>query len=554
MSSTNGRNPIRRAGSIPDRKTSSSGRKRPSSDAPRKKNPGRTSVSSNKNRRKKVLLDRAEKIKRLKRGAIIAAACAAAVAIFYCVVAAGYKHKFLPNTHVNGFDVGRLSVEETEEILKKSVENYKLELAFRGGLNEMITSSDIGLTYVSSNEVEKLMAEQKRMSWLPCLFGKKNYYAAHTSFHYDSGVLRNYLESLPEFDEGYITSPRNSSIVLDADNTFRVSTEFQGNKPNEDVIFQAVDEAVNSSTRRLSLTSVPGAYAAPSVTSDDESLNERVEWLNNYLTTSVTIRYRDGSTECIDRPVLASWAKKDDDGLYYLDDDTVYMKIYHILEDAAAKYDETYDKLDFNSTNLGTVRLKCSTPYGYKINVDSQTEKIFTKVYAHEQSEYEIENSVRPTAEDKIGDTYIEVDVTNQHLYYYMDGKLFLDTDVVTGLESDYDRKTPSGVFAIFNLMENQTLGSLTAVDENQRYSSHVDYWMPFYESYGMHDASWREYFGGDIYTYAGSHGCVNMPPEYAKKLFQNLDVWTPVIVCRASDKPEEETQTADTDSGESAE
>ncbi len=525
-----------RTGNASGRKTSP-GRKRSASDAPKRRSAGKLPGLRKKPSARRGAADRAERIRKIKLAAIVVSAAAAALVIIYSVIAAGYRHRFLPNTHVNGFDVGRLSVADTEEILKKSVENYRLELAFRGGLNEMITSSDIGLTYVSSNEVETLMAEQKRMSWLPCLFGKKNYYSVHTSFHYDSGVLRSYLESLPEFDENYITSPRNSSVVLDADDTFRVSTEFQGNQPNEEVIFRAVDEAVNSSTKRLSLTSVPDAYAAPSVTSEDSDLKERADWLNNYLNTSVTIRYRDGATDTIDRPVLASWAKKDDDGLYYLDDDTVYMNIYRMVEAAAQKYDETYDTLDFQSTNHGTVTLKCSTPYGYKINVDSQTEKIFTKVYAHEQAEYEIENSVRATAEEKVGDTYVEVDITNQHLYYYMDGKLFIESDFVSGLESDPDRRTPSGVFAIFNLAEDQTLGSLTAVDEEQRYQSHVDYWMPFYESYGMHDASWRDSFGGDIYLWAGSHGCVNLPPENAKKIFQNLDVWTPVIVCRESDR-----------------
>lgn len=488
--------------------------------------------------------DRAMKALRIR---LIAAACVlAGLMIAYAVIAHGYKNRFLPNTHVNGFDVGRMSVADAEDILKKSVEKYRLELAFRGGLNELITSSDIGLTYVSSNEVEKLMENQKRMSWLACLFGRKNYYTVKTSFHFDSAVLRKYLESLPEFSDSYITAPVSSTVVLDADNTFRVSSEFQGNKPNEDVIFAAVDEAVNSSVQRLSLTSVEGAYEKPAVTSDNTDLRDRAAWLNKYLDTDITIVYRDGSTEKIDRARLAAWATKDDNGLYTLDDDTVWTQVYRIVSAAAEKYNETYDKLDFNSTNLGVVTLKCSTPYGYKLNVDSQTDKLFSKVYAHDKGTFEFENSVRATAEDKITDTYIEVDVTNQHVYYYMDGRLFLDCDCVTGLESDYDRKTPSGAYQIFNLETNVTLGSLNSVYEEQRYESHVDYWMPFYESYGLHDATWREYFGGDIYTWAGSHGCVNLPPDYAKKLFQNLDVWTPVLVCRASDAKEDTAANGD--------
>ena len=372
------------------RVSSSAGVKRPYESASRNTERKHRSTAAKKvssARRREVERERAMKV--LKMRAIIAASAIAAVFIIYFVIAASYRNRFLPNTHVNGYDVGRMSVADTEDILKKSVENYRLELAFRGGLNELITSSDIGLTYVSSNEVQSLMENQNRIGWISSFFGKKNYYNVRTSFHFDSAVLRRYLESLPEFSESYITSPKNSTVVLDADNRFRVSTEFQGNRPNEDVIFEAVDEAVNSSATRLSLTSVPNAYETPDVTSDDQDLKDRAEWLNKYLDTNITLKYRDGSTLSIDRDLIATWATKDDNGLYTLDDDTVYMKIYKIVEDAAAKYDETYDTLDFESTNLGTVTLKCSTPYGYKLNVDSQTEKIFSKVYSHDTDEYE---------------------------------------------------------------------------------------------------------------------------------------------------------------------
>ena len=89
----------------------------------------------------------------------------AAIVIVYCLIAANYRNRFLPNTFVNGFAVGSLSAADTEEILKQSVEDYQLEVGFRGGKNEMITSRDIDLTYVSSNEVSGLLAGQKRLNW-----------------------------------------------------------------------------------------------------------------------------------------------------------------------------------------------------------------------------------------------------------------------------------------------------------------------------------------------------------------------------------------------------
>ena len=478
----------------------------------------------------------------LKKILIAAGALITVLVIVYCVIGMGYKKKFLPNTYVNGFNVSGYSVEETEAVLKASVETYKLEIAFRGGKSEVITSSDMGLTYVSSNEVESLVAGQSVMGWLANMLGKHNYYNVSTSFQYDNAQMRAYLESMPEFSSEYVTEPKNSTIVMDSDLTFRTSTEFQGNQLNKEMVFSAVDEAINSSAGRLSLEKVEGAYVSPSVTSENEELQERVEKLNSYLETNLTLVYRDGTTDVIDRERLAGWAKKDDDGLYDLDDDNVYMNIYAIVEAAAEKYNDVHNYLDFNSTNNGVVRLECSSPYGYKINVDSQTDAIFSLVYSHTVGEYEFENAVSASAADKIGDTYVEVDVTNQHVYYYKEGSLFMDTPCVTGLESDPERRTPSGVYAIFDLAEDQTLGDV----EITGYSSFVDYWMPFYESYGLHDASWRSDFSSDMYLEYGSHGCVNLPVEEARKLFINLEIWTPVIVCRESDAASTSSHTLD--------
>ena len=120
--------------------------------------------------------------------------------------------------------------------------------------------------------------------------------------------------------------------------------------------------------------------------------------------------------------------------------------------------------------------------------------------------------------------TYVEVDMTNQKVYFYKDGKLLVSSSIVTGNVST-DHSTPAGVYKLKAKMTDTYL-----VGED--YRSHVDYWMPFIgNSVGLHDASWRRYFGGKIYETSGSHGCVNLPHNVAEKIFQNIDVGTPVIV-----------------------
>ena len=129
--------------------------------------------------------------------------------------------------------------------------------------------------------------------------------------------------------------------------------------------------------------------------------------------------------------------------------------------------------------------------------------------------------------DNDIGDTYVEIDYTNQRMWYYKDGVLLVETPVVTGNVSA-DTASPEGVFCLVGKEED-------AVLVGEDYKTPVEYWMPFYGGVGIHDAdSWRTSYGGDIYLWSGSHGCINTPTAQAAIIFQNIEVGTP-IVCYSS-------------------
>jgi erfK/ybiS/ycfS/ynhG family protein len=58
-----------------------------------------------------------------------------------------------------------------------------------------------------------------------------------------------------------------------------------------------------------------------------------------------------------------------------------------------------------------------------------------------------------------------------------------------------------------------------------------VSYWMPFNGNIGLHDATWRSKFGGNIYVKNGSHGCINLPKNKAAELFAKIQKGCPVVV-----------------------
>ena len=121
------------------------------------------------------------------------------------------------------------------------------------------------------------------------------------------------------------------------------------------------------------------------------------------------------------------------------------------------------------------------------------------------------------------GDSYVEINLTAQHLFLYKDGQLVIDSDFVSGNASK-ENGSPTGAYGITYTQKDATL-------RGDDYETPVAYWMPFAGNVGMHDASWRSKFGGSIYKYGGSHGCINLPVNVAKVIYENVGKNYPVLV-----------------------
>ncbi len=121
------------------------------------------------------------------------------------------------------------------------------------------------------------------------------------------------------------------------------------------------------------------------------------------------------------------------------------------------------------------------------------------------------------------GDTYIDIDIDNQKVVYYENGYALVEAECVTGNVSR-NNSTPKGNYQITSKVNGKYLNGPT-------WHVWVDYWMPFNGAIGLHDASWRSNFGGNIYKTGGSHGCVNIPKDVAAYIFERVSVGTTVIV-----------------------
>ena len=155
-------------------------------------------------------------------------------------------------------------------------------------------------------------------------------------------------------------------------------------------------------------------------------------------------------------------------------------------------------------------------------NVDTSNEGTYEITFkVKDSSNNETSKTIKVNVVAKYKTSYIEVSITNQTLNYYENGELVLTSPVVTGINNG----TPTGNFKVLNKATNVNL-------KGADYISHVNYWIAFIgSSYGMHDASWRSTFGGTIYKYNGSHGCVNMPYYKVQELYNLVEIGTPVYI-----------------------
>lgn len=178
--------------------------------------------------------------------------------------------------------------------------------------------------------------------------------------------------------------------------------------------------------------------------------------------------------------------------------------------------------------------------YGWKLS-ENQATKTLTQALLAGKKIVNAKNDVTGTGYNKqgtgyqtttnhgIGQTYAEVSLSQQHAWFYKDGKCVLDTDIVSGTDNK-GNQTPPGVWYI---MYQQTPSILRGTnDDGSRYASKVQYWSPFTLSgCGFHDASWRHDWSKKAYLKGGSHGCINMHPDVAEQAFHDLAKNEPVII-----------------------
>lgn len=187
---------------------------------------------------------------------------------------------------------------------------------------------------------------------------------------------------------------------------------------------------------------------------------------------------------------------------------------------SGAFYHNRYISFGKNYYYMNTGGDVVKTPFvlnGYTVKPNPNTGVISENDYKYSIAEYKYGGYT----------TYVLVNISTQTLTYVRGGRLILETPVITGMKGRYD--TPKGTFSVLSKSRNVNLKGEVDGDE---WDVMVDYWVAFIGgAYGFHDAGWKSGFGGNTYTWNGSHGCVNLPVSAAAKFYSEVSVGTRVFI-----------------------
>ncbi len=456
------------------------------------------------------------KSKRMARILFIDAGVLCAILAVYLVFAFYYNNHFFGNTKVNGIDTSNMSVEKAERVINEQVSSYVLEIKQRNGVSDFIYGININLHSEFDGSLSELIHKQGGLLWPTSLIREKEYEIG-TILAYDENLLKSYVDLMKCLKEVNIVEPVNATIAY-VENGYEIIPEDPGNKVIKEKVYEAVTEAINTLQPTLSLEEA-GCYEEPQITSEDPGLTEAIKEMNRIAGAKITYEFG-AVTEVLDGARISEWLSFDEKYKVTLHEDKIKEYVDYI-----GKTYNTFGRRRTFKTSYGDKIKVEGGDYGWWLDRSSEVKELTELVRKGEQTVKEpvYFQTAQQYGDDDIGDTYVEVNLTAQHLFFYKDGELIVESDFVSGnIAKEYG--TPTGTYPV-QYKEND------AILVGEDYETPVKYWMPFNKNIGFHDANWRDEFGKDIYLTRGSHGCINMPPKAAKKMFENIKRGVAVVV-----------------------
>lgn len=436
-----------------------------------------------------------------------------------------FSSHYYPKTMIGDLSVGGKTVQKADQELTTLYETYDLTLTGYVNRTDPLEEGsdgpvykaaeyhlkDLNLEYDADGGVQNsssLMDSQEPYFWPVLIFRS---FHAEPAVRMDETDIMNKIRKLECF--------RNPEISVDAEivwenGTFEIIEEIYGTELTENVK-EDILKAVKEGQENFDL--VP-YYIDPEITKENEILLSHQKEMQEMADLELYYQFGD-QKETLSADTIAAMLSQDQKGIY-VDEEQVRA----FVKDLSDEYDTAYSPHTF-TTHYGSTITISSGDYGWWTDVTSSTETLKEAIEKKQPGEQQFTyfQTAAAYGDRDYGNTYVEVSLGSQSLWCYVNGEVVVSCSIISGKVTS-GHSTPKGIYSItYKETGHQMVG--------EDYDVWTDYWMPFNGNVGLHDASWRSSFGGNIYVNNGSHGCVNMPVWAARAVFGYVQKGTPVIV-----------------------
>ena len=463
-------------------------------------------------------------------------------------------------------DVGGMTAKEAQKAVKEAVKKYQIAVKLDDASFDM-NADELGLEYNDKTDMQMLINaanKDKEPEKKVELFKTKNaeelesalvdsYITAKTQEQSDAATQstdtsdtdtdadkkQDSTGETQTFDIRTI-QPYRATIAYNADAGAFVGVDgVAGEAPVYDTATKNLKKAVKELKEKAELTSETGNVEGD-VAADSDYVQDALKEANAYLDVTVTCNFNPSTgkaaTETVGKDQISQWLVVGNDGLSVsLDGESMA----NYCTELAKNHDVSKTKKGQFKTTTGSVISVNVPASGQTVDGNKLYESIADAINKKQSATVEAVYSEAQEEETgeyvTYGGNYCEVDLTNQMVYVYKNGQQVVSSPCVTGCIAK-GHGTPTGVYSIFSMDKNRYLNG-------DGYKSWVNFFVPFNGGIGFHDASWRSTFGGNIYLYSGSHGCINMPYAQVQKLFANVSMGEKVIVYGGVDKVASKSQ-----------
>ena len=478
--------------------------------------------------------------------AVLILLLAAAVFILVLFFYLRGKGTFLKNTTLNGYDVSEKTPQEVLPLLEKGFQNVEVVLKERGETDLTGSLESLGI-YVDKERTLNVIGQALEVQ-------NSNPFEILSSLLWGRSI---YMDVPSDVDEEVFSAmvcaeklliPRkkckDAKLIQEKNGDYKIRPEVYGTEfADEDLQYEIRSEIGKQladisngdspvKEGKLEINFPERIYRLPQIYETDPELIQKKEVYNAYCHAEVV--YQFGSkTKTLGWDTVRKWLVMENGG-GRLDKDMVWEYVTKLAD----KYDTRFHDRVFQKTWGGKVTIPASlNEYGYTIDRDAEFSQLMTDLSGNArvcrepvyvlQNEYNNPVFYHREGVDDLAGTYVEASLSEQHLWFYKNGSLYLESDFVSGCVAK-GTETQTGAFP---LAYKKSPDILVGSNANDGYETEVQYWMPFYEGQGLHDADWRGAFGGSIYQYDGSHGCINLPPWAAAEIYQVIEPGTAIII-----------------------